>query len=391
MGLFQRPARTLPFSRRLRPVTALTIDRLDVIPIRVPNRVPITLATIRLEHQDNVIVRLRAGALEGLGETEPLAGFQGCTETQASIVPLIRERLAPLVVGQDAFQVERLVRDMEEAAPRSPYGRAAVVDALYDLIARAYDVPLYQLLGGLYRDRIPVVWTIGIKERAEMAEEARWAVGRGFRLLKVKVGARTGDAQNVAAVREAVGPNVGLRIDANGALTFDQALALLRDLSACKLEMVEQPLDIADLGGMARLIEMGGVPVMPDESLHSLESALALVTCRAASIFGMKLAKHGGIYYGQRIAAIAQAASIPIYPGGQPATSIGSATAAHFYAATWNATLGGDFHVGPAGWLAGDVVKAPLVVKDGYAVVPRGPGIGMELDEAELARYLVRA
>ncbi|MBI3629477.1 MAG: hypothetical protein HY217_07865 [Candidatus Rokubacteria bacterium] len=303
----------------------LTIDRLDVIPIRVPNRVPITLATIRLEHQDNVIVRLRAGALEGLGETQPLAGFQGCTETQATIVPLIRERLAPLVVGQDAFQVERLVRDMEEAAPRSPYGRAAVVDALYDLIARAYDVPLYQLLGGLYRDRIPVVWTLGIKERAEMAEE-----------------------------------------------------------------VVEQPLGIADLGGMARLIEMAGVPVMPDESLHSLESALALVTCRAASIFGMKLAKHGGIYYGQRIAAIAQAASIPIYPGGQPATSIGSATAAHFYAATWNATLGGDFHVGPAGWLAGDVVKAPPVVKDGYAVVPRGPGIGMELDEAELARYVVQ-
>ena len=128
---------------------------------------------------------------------------------------------------------------------------------------------------------------------------------------------------------------------------------------------------------------------MPYESLHALESALELVTRKAASIFGMKLAKHGGIYYGQRIAAVAQAASIPIYPGGQPGTSVGSATAAHFYAATWNATLGGDFHVGPAGWLADDIVKHPLVVKDGYALVPQGVGIGVEIDEEKLAKYTV--
>jgi muconate cycloisomerase len=371
----------------------MKIDRVEVIPIRVPNRVPLKLSTFRLDHQDNVIVRLHAGALAGLGETQPLPGFQGCTESQATVVPLIRDRLAPLLVGRSAFDVERIVRDMDAVAQASPYAKAAVIDALYDLIARVYGVPLYQLLGGLYRDRIPVVWTIGIKDSAAMAEEARWAIGRGFRLLKLKVGAGPveEDVQNVEAVREAVGPDVGLRVDANGALTFDHALALLRDLSRSKIELIEQPLGIGDLDGMARLIELAGVPVMPDESLTSLESALALVTRRAASIFGMKLAKHGGIYSGQRVAAIAQAASIPIYPGGQPATSVGSATAAHFYAATWNATLAGDFHVGPAGWLAGDIVKAPLVVTDGHAVVPEGVGIGMELDEARLARYAVRA
>jgi muconate cycloisomerase len=369
----------------------MTIDRVEVIPIRLPNRIPLKLATGVLEHQDNVIVRLWVGRLAGLGETQPLEGFQGCTESQATIVPLIRERLAPVLIGRSPFEVERIVRDMEAAVAGSPYAKAAVVDALYDLNAKAYGVPLHQLLGGLYRDRIPVVWTIGIQDRRRMADEARWALGRGFRLVKVKIGSAHAaeDVENVAAVRDAVGPEVGLRVDANGVFGFDQALALLRDLSPFKLELVEQPLGLGDLDGMARLIELAGVPIMPDESLHSPESALELVRRRAASIFGMKLAKHGGIYGAQRIAAIAQAASLPIYPGGQPGTSVGSATAAHFYAATWNASLGGDFHVGPAGWLADDIVKRPLVVKDGYAFVPDGVGIGVEVDETRLARYTV--
>ncbi len=369
----------------------MKIDRVEVIPIRVPNRIPLKLSSTVLEHQDNVIVRLRAGALAGLGETQPLRGFQGCVESQGTIVPLIRDRFAPLLAGRSPFELERIVREMEDAAPGNPYAKAAVIDALYDLMAKAYGVPLYQLLGGLYRDRIPVVWTIGIRTREEMAEEARWAVGRGFRLLKLKIGAARleEDARNVEAVREAVGAGIGLRVDANGALSFERGLALLRELSQFDLELVEQPLAIDDLDGMARLVQLSGIPVMADESLTSLESALALVTRRAASIFGMKLAKHGGVYYGLRIAAIAQAASIPIYPGGQPGTSVGSATAAHFYAATWNASLGGDFHVGPAGWLADDVVKNPLLVRDGFAFIPEGAGIGVELDEEKLSRYAV--
>ena len=92
------------------------------------------------------------------------------------------------------------------------------------------------------------------------------------------------------------------------------------------------------------------------------------------------------------LAAIAQAAGLPIYPGGQPGTSVGSATAAHFYAATWNVTVGGDFHVGAAGWLADDIVHAPLRVIDGHAFIPDdGPGIGVTLDPLKLEKYTARA
>ncbi len=370
----------------------MKIDRVDVIPIRVPNRIPMKLSTMLLEFQENVIVRLHAGGATGIGETEPLFGFQGCAESQATIVHMIRDRFAPLLMGRDPFDIEKLARDFESAAWGNPYAKAGVINALYDLMAKTLGMPLHQLLGGCFRDKIPVVWTIGIRDSREMAQEALSALERGYRLLKIKIGAASleSDVQNIAAIREAVGPEIGLRVDANGALGFTQALKLLKLLAPYDLELVEQPLPIGDLDGMARLIEVTGIPIMPDESLHSPESALELVTRKAASIFGMKLAKHGGIYYGKKIAAIAQAAHLPIYPGNQPSTSVGSATAAHFFASTSNATLGGDFNVGPTSWLADDIVRNPLVVRDGYAFVPQGVGIGVELDEDKLAKYVVK-
>jgi muconate cycloisomerase len=250
-------------------------------------------------------------------------------------------------------------------------------------------VPLYRLLGGRFRDRIPMVWTIGIRPAAEMAEEARGAVRRGFGHLKLKIGSLgvEADVENVAAVRRAVGPSVGIRVDANASLDLNTALALLKELAPQRLELIEQPLAIDDLDGMARLIALTGACIMPDESLHSPESALIIVARKAASVFGMKLAKHGGLHNARKVAAIAQAAHLPVYPGNQPSTSIGSATAAHFYAATWNASLAGDFNVGPMGWLADDIVKVPLAVEAGAALVPELPGIGVELDERKLARY----
>src|SRR5260370_10214788 len=122
---------------------------------------------------------------------------------------------------------------MEAEVAGSPYDKAAVVDAPCDLTAKTYGVPLHQLLGGLYRDRIPVVWTIGIQDRRRMADEARWALGRGFRLVKVKIGSAHAaeDIENVAAVRAAVGPEVGLRVDANGGFGLDQGPPLPPDPS----------------------------------------------------------------------------------------------------------------------------------------------------------------
>ena len=133
----------------------MKIDRVEVIPIRVPNRVPMKLSTGLLEFQENVIVRVRAGDVTGIGETEPLRGFQGCAESQATIVHMIRERFAPLLFGRDCFDIEKIARDFENTIWGNPYAKAGVINALYDLMARALKMPLCQMLGGCYRESSP--------------------------------------------------------------------------------------------------------------------------------------------------------------------------------------------------------------------------------------------
>ena len=372
----------------------MKIVKIEAIAINIPYEIPVVIATGTLEVQENVLVRVTADdGTVGLGETQPIPCFQGCGETQDTILSLIREVYTPLVLGRSPFDIEKLNQDMTHAVNGGSYARTAVSDALYDLVARALDVPLYDLLGGCCRDKIPGVWSIGMKPAVEMADEARRQVDRGYFLLKCKIGAPDAetDVRNVAAVREALGPDVAFRVDGNAGMRYSEALPRLkRMVEPYSLEFVEQPLAIWDLDGMARLSEALSVPIMADESANSIHAVMDLVKQQAASIIDIKLAKMGGIYTARKIAAIAEATGIPLYAGGQPSTSVGAATAAHFYAATWN-VIGGDFPLGPDGWLSADITRDPLRVEDGFACVPtEGPGIGVELDEAKVESVSVR-
>ena len=368
------------------------IERIEVLPIKIPTRIPIKLANATHYSQENVIVRVWSGGDYGLGETEPFLGFEGCGETQNSIVYMIRDVLAPAIIGTGLFDIGLIGRKLDELSDDQPYARNGLVNAIYDLMARKRKMPLWKFLGGAFREKLPVVWTIGIREdSAEMAEQAKEAVSRGYRLLKLKIGGRPieKDIENVSRIRAAVGDGIGIRLDANGGLSLDDAREIFTRLKALRIDLVEQPLIMADIGGMAKLVAERVIPVMPDEGLTSIASARRISLKAAATIFGMKLAKHGGVDNGLRIVKIAREIGVPIYPGNQPSTSIGSANAAHFFASIDIATLGGDFHVGPAGWLADDIVVSPLRVEGGFAYVPQGLGIGMELDEAKISTYLV--
>jgi muconate cycloisomerase len=371
----------------------MRIEKIEAIAISVPYTVPVTISSGTVRVQDSVLVRITADdGTAGLGEAQPIPFFDGCTETQDTILQLVRNTYTPLLLGQNPFDIEKLNKTMEGAVRGAEYARAAVGDALYDLVARALDIPLYELLGGRCREKIPVVWSIGMKSSQAMAAEAKRERDRGYFLLKCKIGApdsRT-DIANVAAIREALGPDVRFRVDANAGLSYNEALARLsRMVLPFDLEFVEQPLAIWDLEGMARLSDVLAVPIMADESANTLAAVIQLVKKGAASIVDIKLAKMGGLHNARKIAAIADAARIPLYAGGQVATSVGAATAAHFFAAT-SGVIGGDFQLGPDGWLNGDIVKSPLKVEGGYAFVPTdGPGIGVELDEVKLAEWAV--
>src|SRR5262245_32071116 len=177
----------------------------------------------------------------GLGEASVTAVWSG--ETQAGCIALVRETLAPMVVGADPFDSEWIGRRLEKAAFANPFARAAIEMALLDLQGQILGVPLYKILGG--RDRPPVAadpgirlqfvlgsdrgvrlkFVIGAVEPNVAGERARGLVARGWRAIKVKVGRDArGDAARLEAVRENVGPDVFLSVDANGGYSVDQAL-----------------------------------------------------------------------------------------------------------------------------------------------------------------------
>ena len=369
----------------------MKITDVEVVPIRVPYATPVKIATGVLTSADNVLVKLITDkGPVGLGETQPLPVFQGCSETQESVVQVIQNTYRPVLLGRDPADIERIMEDLDAAVRGCAYAVTAVGDGLYDLVARSLNIPLYRLLGGLYWSRIEMVWSVGMKSTEEMEREARWALDQGYQKLKIKVGSPDPkeDVEHAFAVRKILGKDLSFRVDANAGYRFKDALNVIRAMRDVNLEFVEQPLPVWDYDGLAKLSNMIDIPIMADESCNTMQSAMELAKRGAVSIFDIKLAKNGGIYHARKIAAIAQASNIPLYAGNQPSTSVGAAAAAHFYAATPN-VIAGDFNLGPAGWLSGDIVKRPLPVDGPFAVVPDGVGIGVEIDDSKLAKFSV--
>lgn len=369
----------------------MKIKEIEIIPYKIPYVTPVKIATGILETADNVLVKIITddGKI-GIGETQPLPIFQGCSETQKSVVQVIKHSYEPVLIGRNPFDIERIMYDLDAAVRGALYAVTAISDALYDLVAKALNIPLYQYLGGLFHNKIEMVWSIGMKSTAEMEDEARRVLKEGYRKIKIKVGSPdpAEDIEHAFAVKKILGKDISFRVDANGGYNFKDAFNVIRALDDLKLEFVEQPLPVWDYEGLSKLSTCVNVPLMADESCNSVQSAFELARRQAVAVFDIKLAKNGGIYHARKIAAIAQAANIPLYAGNQPASSVGAAAAGHFYAATPN-VIAGDYNIGPGGWLDGDIVTKPLRLEGAFAVVPKGVGIGVKLDEAKLAKYAV--
>jgi muconate cycloisomerase len=197
------------------------------------------------------------------------------------------------------------------------------------------------------------------------------------------------DVANFAAVRKAIGNDVMIGIDPNTGWTLADALRAIDALKPMGLGYIEQPLDRRDLHGMAEIRRFaGGIPVMADEGLFTIQDAFALAEARAVDAYCIKLYKIGGITPGKKIAAIAQAANIQLNCGGLAVQSqLEAAAGAHFYASTPVAQM-----MGAAEFVLGlnATAKDPLCpesdfrIENGHVNVPTGPGLGVTIDEKAL-------
>lgn len=353
---------------------------------RLPLRREFVTARAAFAYREGVIVRLSTDAgIVGMGEASPLP--QG-SETALPRVLALLDLAVTACVGQRLDDLEAVLYELGRNCPAGAAVRCALDVALCDAMAKAAGIPVAAFLASPVRPSVTVNATIGASAPADARAAALAARAAGFRCVKLKVGmARSLDEEcrRVAAVRDAVGPQIKLRLDANGAWTVEQAIRTIRALAVYDPEFIEQPVHPDDLAGLKQVQEAVHTPIAADESITDYDTARCILERKAVRIFVLKPMVLGGLRPARQIAELARTAAITVVVTTTIDAGIGTAAALHL-AATLPPS-GPACGLATASLLASDLLICPLTVSDGQMRLPGRPGLGVEVDAAALQRY----
>jgi len=321
----------------------------------------------------------------GLGEASVTAIWSG--ESQAGTIAIIEQELAPLLIGADSFDIEWISRRMDRTVFANSFAKGALEMALLDLQGQSLGVPVYKLLGGSQPDvrarGIRLKFVIGAVEPKLAAERAARMVQRGWKAIKVKVARHEHprlDAERLRAVRQAIGPDIWLSVDANGGYTVEDAIWAAARFEKLDVALFEQPTRRNDHVAMAEVRNRSGIPIMADESVFTLLDALEVIRHRAADIISLYPGKHGGIRPTQAIAKLAESAGIPCTIGSNLEREVATAAMAHVTVSTANLQCErypGDL-IGPV-YYEKPLTREPLHYEADRLWVPEEPGLGVKV------------
>lgn len=338
---------------------------------------------VKIETEDGIV---------GVGEAPVDIGFFGDTleQTQAAV----DDYMGPQLIGKNLFNRERLL-DMIDYRHNS-CAKSGIDMALHDAIGKALNTPVSSLIGGLCRERIPVAVEIAGGAPDDMAKECLKFMDQGVRAFKPKIGGYPElDAKRLKVIRDAVGPDVSIRADANQGYSVKEAIKLchLADKYDVGLELLEQPVAAHNLQGMALVRRSVDTLIEADESCFSVNDAMQLVKHEAVDVLNIKLPKAGGFYAAKKIAAIADGAGLKVVLGTGFGLGFEIAAKLHLAASTLLAVDAVEFtELG----LHGNLLTSPMAeqlalpLEDGCLPAPTGPGLGVELDEDQCKENEIR-
>jgi L-alanine-DL-glutamate epimerase-like enolase superfamily enzyme len=345
-----------------------------------------------LEDCRSLIVRVETeNGIEGWGEATQ--GRPGNTyETLETMQIMARKYFAPVLIGMDIEATGSVLEVLHQTRSGHPLTKAALETALFDALGKLYRMPLYRFLGGPYRTAIELVGGLGLDLGPEAIGKRAGELKReGFRTFKIKIGGkdRKQDIARVAAVRDAVGANVTIRVDGNAIYSFAEAREILAELRQFQIADAEQPLARGDLKSLAELRRAVGIPIAAQESVSSPEDALAVLEEKAVDLLKIKLTHIGGFQRGIQVAAVVGAKDLPVVVGqGSACTTVLSAAEMHLHTSLRNAQPGGEM----TGFLrlGEQDIFSPLQVVNGKVFLPSEPGLGIEVDKEKLEQLAQR-
>lgn len=350
---------------------------------------PFVIASGPMKTATSVIVALRAeDGTVGIGETTCMTAYTG--QTEQGVTAALEHWLLPAVIGLEPTAIQQVHARMNRVLRENDLAKAAVDIACYDLAGKLLGVPVYELLGGKVREEVRLAWAVGLGTIDEMVEEAvEWAA-RGF-AIKVKIGGDpAADLRNVRAIREAIGNDAVLRVDANAGYDVATALSVLPRMEDSNLQLIEQPVGRYDLPGMARCRQACTAPILADESQHTPLDTLRIIEAGAADIVNTKIVKPGGLYPSRQVAVLAEVGGLKAMVGSMPEMGVATAAGLHFALACQ--PLGYPVELIGALMLKDDIITRPLPVNngrdDGVLRAPSGPGLGVELRDDIPLRWL---
>jgi len=355
-----------------------------VVDVPLKNEWQISLYSAKTRHHAIVEIITEEGH-HGYGEASPSPAFMG--ETGDTVKFVVDNYLAEVLEGKLITNIVEIHDAMDKSIYGNTSAKSAVDIAIYDALGKAWGVPVYQLLGGKYREEIPLTYVVGIKDKESAYEEAIKNIKKGFKGIKIKVGKEPNrDIELVKTIQRAIkdsGKNIKLRLDANQGYDPATAIKVIKEMeNNGELESVEQPTIKTDYLGIKKIKNKVKTPIMLDETIFNPKEAMNAIRLDIADSMNIKVCKVGGLFEAKKIANMAEVAGMKCTVGSNLELGLGIAASLHFVLSTPVINMPSDFICGV--YLhQNDILKNSIdeMVKDGKLISINKPGLGVELNK----------
>ena len=321
---------------------------------------------------EGFVLEVAANGTVGIGGSAAHPLVISGDDVEAQVNGPVRE----ILMGADVYDGSGIRQALKAAKIHSRASIAADL-ALYDLVGKLANLPGYVLLGGKCRPRVTVVRMVGVKAPAELKATLADLVAQGLTHFKIKIGTRLEeDVARIRALREAFGSKIWIGVDGNGVYDVDGAIELSKALAEYQVGLIEQPIADADVDGLVRVTAASPIPIMADQCVEDVESALALCQRRAANVVSIKATKMGSLEECRQVAEVCHAFGAHVHFGGSAAPAVVDVAAAHLAASL--PAIDEECEVGEFQALQGDPFRG-ATIRDGPMELGTGPGWGLTL------------